>query len=88
MRDERPKLLRSIRVMKPDEVPDNAVAGAIWPGAHRRRGRAGFPGGRRAWTPDSQTNTYAAATFLVDNWRWAGVPFYIRTGKRLPKRVS
>ena len=38
--------------------------------------------------PDSQTETYVAATFHVDNWRWAGVPFYIRTGKALPKRTS
>ena len=38
--------------------------------------------------PDAQTDTYAAATFFVDNWRWAKVPFYIRTGKRLPKRSS
>ena len=38
--------------------------------------------------PNSQTDTYAAVTFFVDNWRWAGVPFYMRTGKRLPKRVT
>ena len=38
--------------------------------------------------PQSQTDTYAAVTFFVENWRWAGVPFYVRTGKRLPKRVT
>jgi glucose-6-phosphate 1-dehydrogenase len=38
--------------------------------------------------PKSQADTYAAVTLFVDNWRWAGVPFYVRTGKRLPKRVS
>jgi glucose-6-phosphate 1-dehydrogenase len=37
---------------------------------------------------DSPTDTYVAVTFLVENWRWAGVPFYIRTGKYLPKRVT
>ena len=37
---------------------------------------------------DSKTETYIAAKFQVDNWRWAGVPFYLRTGKRLPERVS
>ena len=88
VRDERSKLLRSIRVMKPDEVLDEHGAGAVRAGAHRRRGRAGFPAGARASIPKSQTDTYAAATFFVDNWRWAGVPFYVRTGKRLPKRVS
>ena len=39
-------------------------------------------------SPDAQTDTFASATFFVDNWRWAGVPFYIRSGKRLPKRVT
>ena len=60
---------------------------AVRPGAHRRRGCPGFrqePG----VDPNAQTDTYAAVTFFVDNWRWAGVPFYIRTGKRLPKRVT
>src|SRR5439155_743289 len=38
--------------------------------------------------PDSKTETYAALRLLVDDWRWAGVPFYLRTGKRLAKRVS
>ena len=38
--------------------------------------------------PHSNTDTYAAVTFYVDNWRWAGVPFYIRSGKRMPKRVT
>jgi glucose-6-phosphate 1-dehydrogenase len=38
--------------------------------------------------PDSRTETYAAVKFLVDNWRWAGVPFYLRSGKRLPRRVT
>ena len=39
-------------------------------------------------SPDSQTDTYSAVTVFVDNWRWADVPFYIRSGKRLPKRVT
>jgi glucose-6-phosphate 1-dehydrogenase len=38
--------------------------------------------------PDSRTDTYAAVTFFIDNWRWAGVPFYVRSGKRMPKRVT
>src|SRR5437773_2715753 len=48
------------------------------------------PGDRqqRAGAPGSKTETYAALRLLVDNWRWAGVPFYLRTGKRLAKRVS
>jgi glucose-6-phosphate 1-dehydrogenase len=87
VRDERAKLLRSIRIPKPDEVPDIAVAGQYGPAQIGGETAPGFrqePGVR----PDSQTDTYAAAAFFVNNWRWAGVPFYIRTGKRMPKRVT
>src|SRR5580658_5050279 len=77
MRDERAKLLRSVKIMKPDEVHLYAVAGQ-YRGFREEKGV----------DATSQTNTFAAATFFVDNWRWAGVPFYIRTGKHLPKRVS
>ncbi len=87
VRDERSKLLRSIRPMAPDQVPRNAVAGQYGPA---RIGGEDVPGFREepGVHPDSQTDTYAAVTFFVDNWRWAGVPFYVRTGKRLPKRVT
>lgn len=87
VRDERAKLLRSIRVLKPEEVPLNAVAGQYGPA---RIGTVDVPGFRQepGVDPNSKTDTYAAVTFRVDNWRWAGVPFYIRSGKRLPKRVT
>ncbi len=87
VRDERAKLLRSIRIMKPEEVEANAVAGQY--GAACIGGKT-IPAFReeQGVAPDAQTNTYAAATIFVDNWRWAGVPFYLRTGKRLPRRVS
>jgi glucose-6-phosphate 1-dehydrogenase len=87
VRDERAKLLRSIRILRPEEVRVNAVAGQYGPA---RIGGVEAPGFRQepGVDPESQTNTYAAVTFLVENWRWAGVPFYIRTGKHLPKRVT
>jgi glucose-6-phosphate 1-dehydrogenase len=87
VRDERAKLLRSIRILKPDEVAKNAVAGQYGPA---RIGGEDVPGFRQEHgvDPHAQTNTYAAATFFIDNWRWARVPFFIRSGKRLPKRVS
>jgi len=88
VRDERSKLLRSIRIMvKPDEVLENAVPGQYGPA---RIGGEDVPGFRQepGVPPDSQANTYAAVTFFVDNWRWAGIPFYLRSGKRLAKRVS
>ena len=77
VRDERAKLLRSIKIMRPDEVDQYAVAGQY-------KGFRQEPG----VNPDAQTDTYAAGTFFVDNWRWAGVPFFIRSGKKLPKRVT
>ncbi len=86
-RYERAKLLRSIRIPTHDEVARHAVAGQYGPadvgGAHVV-GLREEPG----VSPGSRTETYAAVTLFVENWRWAGVPFYIRTGKRLPKRVT
>jgi glucose-6-phosphate 1-dehydrogenase len=87
VRDERAKFLRSLRILKPDEVPLYAVAGQYGPA---RIGTEEAPGFRQepGVDPDSHTDTYAAATFFADNWRWAGVPFYIRSGKRMPKRIT
>lgn len=87
VRDERAKLLRSIRIYKQDEVAQYAVKGQYGPARLGNEDVAGFrqePGVK----PDAQTDTYAAVTFFIDNWRWAGVPFYVRTGKRMPKRVT
>jgi glucose-6-phosphate 1-dehydrogenase len=87
VRDERSKLLRAVRIMKAEDVFKYAVAAQYGPakvGGQELPGFRGEPG----VDPNSQTDTYAAVTFFIDNWRWAGVPFYIRTGKRLPKRVT
>lgn len=87
VRDERAKLLRAIKILKPGDVAANAVAGQYGGANLGGQAVAGFreePG----VDPQAQTDTYAAAAFFVDNWRWAGVPFYIRSGKRLPKRVT
>jgi len=77
VRDERAKLLRSIRILTPEEVPLYAVAGQY-------KGFRQEPG----VDPGSMTDTFAAVTFFIENWRWAGVPFYVRTGKKLPKRAT
>jgi glucose-6-phosphate 1-dehydrogenase len=87
VRDERAKLLRSIRIPRGEDVPRDAVAGQYGPARVGGVEALGFrqePG----VLPDSQTDTYAALTLFIDNWRWAGVPFYLRTGKRLPRRVT
>ncbi len=87
VRDERAKLLRSIRLLKPEQVRHDMVAGQYGPA---RIGGEEVPGFRQepGVDPGARTETFAAVTFFIENWRWAGVPFYIRTGKRLPKRVT
>ncbi|MGA2596614.1 MAG: glucose-6-phosphate dehydrogenase [Bryobacteraceae bacterium] len=87
VRDERAKLLKSVRLMKQEDVPKYAVAGQYGPA---RIGTEDVPGFRQepGVSANSITDTYAAVTFIVDNWRWAGVPFFLRSGKRLPKRIT
>ncbi len=87
VRDERAKLLRAVRVMKPEDVPKYSVPGQYGPGYVAGQLLPGFRE-EPSVSPDAQTDTYAAVTFFIDNWRWAGVPFYIRSGKRMPKRVT
>ncbi len=87
VRDERAKLLRAIRIMKPEDVPKYAVAGQYGPATVAGQDLPGFRQ-EESVDPQAQTDTYAAVTFFADNWRWAGVPIYIRSGKRMPKRVT
>jgi glucose-6-phosphate 1-dehydrogenase len=87
VRDEKNKVMRSLRPIEADTVADVAVRGQYGPGyvmGEHVRGYRAEAGVR----PDSTTETYAALKLFVDNWRWAGVPFYLRTGKRLARRVS
>jgi glucose-6-phosphate 1-dehydrogenase len=87
IRDEKVKVLRSIRPLEPRELPDRVVRGQY---------RAGTIDGIdvRAYreeadvAPDSSVETFLALRLDVDNWRWAGVPFCVRAGKRLPRRVT
>jgi glucose-6-phosphate 1-dehydrogenase len=87
VRDERAKLLRAVRVVKPEDVSKYAVAGQYGPAKVGGQDMLGFRE-EPSVDPQAQTDTYAAVTFFIDNWRWADVPFYIRTGKRMPKRVT
>jgi glucose-6-phosphate 1-dehydrogenase len=82
VRNERAKVLRSIRLFQPEEVPLYSVAGQYGPA---RVGNEQVQGFRQeeGVDPEAQTDTYSAVTFYIDNWRWAKVPFYIRSGKRL-----
>jgi glucose-6-phosphate 1-dehydrogenase len=87
LRDEKVKVLRAIEPMAPADVGASVVRGQYGPGWV-----AGVPvvGYRQEpeVDPESETETYVAARLFVDDWRWAGVPFYLRAGKRLPKRAT
>jgi glucose-6-phosphate 1-dehydrogenase len=87
VRNEKVKLLQSIRLPTTSDIDRIAVRGQYSRGGTERELMPGYreePG----VDPRSRTETYAALRLDVDNWRWAGVPFYVRTGKRLPKRVT
>jgi glucose-6-phosphate 1-dehydrogenase len=87
VREEKVKVLKAVR-----RVPENEVASYAVRGQYTRGWVWGeeVPGYReeKNVAPDSTTETYVALKLFIDNWRWAGVPFYVRTGKRLPKRVT
>jgi glucose-6-phosphate 1-dehydrogenase len=85
--DEKNKVLRAIRPIDPKRVDEVAVRGQYGPGHVNGRPVPGYRQ-EKGVAPDSSTETYVALRLLVDNWRWAGVPFYLRTGKRLAATVS
>jgi glucose-6-phosphate 1-dehydrogenase len=87
VRDEKGKLLKAVRRIAPEEVALAAVRGQYGPGIVDGKPALGYrdePGVAR----DSSTVTFAAIKFFIDNWRWESVPFYLRSGKRLSKRVT
>ena len=86
LRDEKVKVLRAIAVAPPG-VSASVVRGQYGPGWVAA---TQVPGYRQEHDvdPESETETFVAARFMIDDWRWSGVPFYVRTGKRLPKRAT
>ncbi len=87
VRDEKVKVLRSIQPQTPDEILRDTVRGQYGPGAVGGAPVAGYRSEKDVH-PMSLRETYAAWKVQVENWRWAGVPFYLRAGKRMPKRVT
>jgi glucose-6-phosphate 1-dehydrogenase len=87
VREEKNKVLNAIRPIERDHVAEVAVRGQYGPGFVNNKPVPGYRQ-EKGVAPDSRTETYAALKLQVENWRWAGVPFYLRTGKRLTKRVS
>lgn len=87
VREQKVQVLRSIRPMTPAEVAQHTVRGQYGPGEIAGKRVPGYrdePG----VAPDSNTETFVAVRFYVNNWRWEGVPFYVRTGKRLGRPVT
>ena len=87
IRNEKAKVLQAARLANESEPWTCCVRGQYSAGGSSARP---IPGYRQeaGVDPNSTTETYVATKLFVDNWRWQGVPFYIRTGKRLPKRLS
>lgn len=96
VRDAKMGVLRSLRPMFPSEVEKSVVRAQYIAGevhgrevpSYRHEVHEHYEEKKQSFTSESTTETFAALRLFIDNWRWAGVPFYLRTGKRLPKRVS
>ena len=87
VRDKKIEVWRSIRPMTPEDVARRTVRAQYTAGTSNGESVPGWLG--EAGVPaESRTETYAALEFFIDNWRWAGVPFYLRTGKRLSRQVT
>ena len=86
-RVEQAKVLKAIQPFSAEDVLSKTVRGQYGEGTH---GDTPVPAYRSEVNvaADSQTDTFAALKLTIDNWRWADVPFYLRTGKRMPKRVT
>ena len=87
VRLEKLKVLKAIRPISIGQVDANAVRAQYRGGKVDGNGVAGYLDEPDV-APNSRTETYAAVRFMLENWRWQGVPFYVRTGKRLPRRTS
>jgi len=87
VRDEQAKLLRAIQPFAPEDVLADAVRGQYGGGVIDGQMVPAYRA-EPLVDPNSSTETFVALKLLIDSWRWADVPFYLRTGKRLPKRVS
>ena len=87
IRDEKVKLLQAVVIPTLDEAVDTSVRAQYTAGTVDGQAVVGYREEQDV-DPHSQTETYVAMRLMVDNWRWAGVPIYVRTGKRLPERAT
>ena len=87
IRDEKVKVLRSVPALTPDQVAQRTVRAQYAGGVQNGKSMAAYRKEEKV-APDSQTETFAAVKLFIDNWRWQGVPFYLRSGKRLARQGS
>src|SRR4030095_12952288 len=87
VRDEKAKVLHAVKPLTYEEVLRNPGRGQYGPGIADGQTLVGYRQEPRV-PPTSNTETYAAVKLFVENWRWAGVPFYLRSGKALPQRLT
>ena len=87
LRDQKLQVLRAIAAPDPEEVRRDVVRGQYGPGWVEGEPAPGYREEPEV-DPESETETYVAGRFTIDDWRWSGVPFYLRAGKRLPKRAT
>jgi len=87
IRDEKLEVVQSLRPLTPDTIDASVVRGQYAAGFDMGKPVPGYRD-EDGVKPASTTETFVALKLFIDNWRWAGVPFFLRTGKRLPKRAS
>ncbi|TCO07311.1 glucose-6-phosphate dehydrogenase [Natronoflexus pectinivorans] len=87
IRNEIVKVMQSLRPIPEEKVPEFVIRGQYIGSEIRGKKQKGYRE-EKGVNPKSRTETFVAMKFFIDNWRWAGVPFYIRTGKSLPTRVT
>ena len=87
IRNEILKVFQSLRPIKNEDVKNVAIRGQYLSSKIKGESALGYRE-EEGVNPESVTETFAALKFYIDNWRWGGVPFYVRTGKRLPTRVT
>jgi glucose-6-phosphate 1-dehydrogenase len=87
VRGKKVEVLSAIRPMSAEEVVQRTVRGQYGPGQIDGKPVPGYRQ-ERGVSPDSRTETYASVQFSIDNWRWSGVPFFVRTGKRLSRNLT
>jgi glucose-6-phosphate 1-dehydrogenase len=87
VRDKQAEILHAVQVPNPEDVVTTAVRGQYGEGFEGKDRSLAYRNEAMV-SPTSNTETYVALKLQIDNWRWAGVPFYLRTGKRLPRRTT